>query len=305
GLLLPAVQKVREAAARVTCQNNLKQLALAMHSYENSHSRLPPGLAHSGSDGRYTSVWVELLPYMEQSNLSKIWDYTTPINNFNSAMAPGAAAMKTWICPSQGVVENPTTFGNLFYGMTTYGVTGGTKTFPPELARADGVFSETGPQSKPRPHLQPVRVAGISDGMSNTILIGERNIYDANLDSYQTAPMTPEPTIPRQTMAAYAPWGSPPGPNAAATVLLSSEAGINFGFPTKYLPPLPPTPEIPENWGIIGPDWNKRITAFGSRHSGGSNFAFADGSVRFITQTVKPESLTAYCTRAGDEVVTD
>src|SRR5947208_5667280 len=79
GLLLPAVQKVREAAARTQCANNLKQIALAAHNYEGGHGKFPTGARASvtvnGVPTLGTNVWVELLPYFEQDNLYRKWDF--------------------------------------------------------------------------------------------------------------------------------------------------------------------------------------------------------------------------------------
>ena len=79
GLLLPAVQKVREAAARINCSNNLKQLALAAHHYHLDREHFPPGVVPVGSAANRftgaTTLWVELLPYVEQRDLHRRWDY--------------------------------------------------------------------------------------------------------------------------------------------------------------------------------------------------------------------------------------
>src|SRR5262245_47597120 len=85
GLLLPAVQKVREAAARMSCANNLKQIALATHSHHDAKNRFPTG-AHlpidvGGRPTEGTNLWVELLPYLEQDNLSRRWDLNDNHNN--------------------------------------------------------------------------------------------------------------------------------------------------------------------------------------------------------------------------------
>jgi len=105
GLLLPAVQKVREAAARLSCQNNLKQLGLALHNYHDSYSKFPPGSVHLnvGGDGEpCPTCWgIELLPYIEQDNLYKRYNPSAPTYQTD----PGNVAVlqtivKTYLCPS-------------------------------------------------------------------------------------------------------------------------------------------------------------------------------------------------------------
>src|SRR5260370_5742429 len=131
GLLVPAVQKVREAASRAQCLNNLKQLALAAHDHHDARRKFPTGL-HMGVNmggGRYaggTSWMVELLPYIEQDNLYKKWDY----DDFRTNVAGGpnattAQLIKIDRCPSdQGNVQ--TYFDSVipeargYYGLGTY-----------------------------------------------------------------------------------------------------------------------------------------------------------------------------------------
>jgi prepilin-type N-terminal cleavage/methylation domain-containing protein/prepilin-type processing-associated H-X9-DG protein len=148
GLLLPAVQKVREAANRMSCTHNLKQIALASHNYESTYHKFPPGLNVSPNStdvnpgyvwsppyaGPYVGVLAYLLPYMEQDNVYKqipptlfdsqttagAWAYNTPPFDFNSGVSSvngtgyikiADAKIKTYKCPSDNVDNEPPTFG--------------------------------------------------------------------------------------------------------------------------------------------------------------------------------------------------
>jgi prepilin-type N-terminal cleavage/methylation domain-containing protein/prepilin-type processing-associated H-X9-DG protein len=309
GLLLPAVQKVREAAARMTCANNLKQLALALHGYHDAQERLPGAVEIGGS--RYTSLFVEILPYIEQNALYQQWDFVTPVTNGTTGRA--ATQVKLYQCPSHPSTEQLVSLGSGRYALTTYGGNGGTRPFPPALSPVDGVFFTTGPGSQPVPHQRGIKLDAIKDGTSNTLLLGERIIGDSNLDSFLGAwaagIITPAPDPPLQSSAAYAVWAPPPGPNAAGG-LLGATAPINYRHGSAWSPPVspwpgvPPPPPPPIPWSELGPQWWARLGAYGSFHAQGVNVALADGSVRFLPATTSMMALTALSTRAlGDLAV--
>jgi prepilin-type N-terminal cleavage/methylation domain-containing protein/prepilin-type processing-associated H-X9-DG protein len=308
GLLLPAVQKVREAASRLRCQNNLKQLALGLHTYHDSFERLPGAVELGGS--RYTSLFVELLPTIEQNPLYQQWDFLTPQTNGTTGRA--ATLLKLYVCPSHPNPEVRFTLNSGQYALTTYGGNGGTWPFPPARSPVDGVFFTTGPASQPTPGQRGVTFTSILDGTSNTLLLGERIVGDSNLDTFLQAPFDTPPTPPLQPVASYMVWAPPPGPNSAGG-LLGALVTINYRHSTTWAPPpvppdwpvgLPPPPPPPVPWGQLSLQWWARLSAYGSYHTGGVNVALCDGSVRFLRETTPLEVLRALSTRAGAEVVT-
>jgi prepilin-type N-terminal cleavage/methylation domain-containing protein len=206
GLLLPAVQKVREAAARSTCSNNLKQIALSAHNYESANGMLPPGgLYHTTATGTYSSAsvpalqgvgtLVHLLPYMEQGNVAAIFangvaaDYLSPKRQYSHVLwntGPATAAqakIKTFLCPSDSDVE---TVPNAAWPVVD--VSGGSARlarwyFGPAWGRALGKTSYLGvggyadavmPQySGLLTNRSSVTMSTVADGLSNTLLFGE------------------------------------------------------------------------------------------------------------------------------------
>jgi prepilin-type N-terminal cleavage/methylation domain-containing protein/prepilin-type processing-associated H-X9-DG protein len=293
GLLLPAVQKVREAANRMSCTNNLKQIALAAHHYHDGYGKFPTGarlpVDVGGRPALGTNLWVELLPFFEQDNLYKKWDYYDNRNNVAGGRdATQAQVIKILLCPSDPLPEPvaeltaansltpPWAWG--FYGMSSYGGNAGKRSVkagnPPDYTgmTRDGIFFID----------SSLRFADISDGTSNTFLFGERYHRDPQYDLQHNLfwPGT-------SSMAQWGRWGYVANAGVMGNVTLSTPAPINY----QMLP---------------GGDFfavENRVCAFGSGHPGGANFAFADGSVRFLSDSTPLPTLQALSTRAGGEVI--
>lgn len=113
GLLLPAVQKVRSAAARTTCQNNLKQIGTAVHNYHSAESKLPPSRT-GGLNASQIGIHAYLLPYMEQQNIFNMINFSLKWNNAANAAA-AASVVKSFICPSDPSNLNPSTWAKTNY----------------------------------------------------------------------------------------------------------------------------------------------------------------------------------------------
>jgi prepilin-type N-terminal cleavage/methylation domain-containing protein/prepilin-type processing-associated H-X9-DG protein len=292
GLLLPAVQKVRAAASRVQCLNNLKQLGLAAHNYHDTNGKFPTGarlpvyVGDRPTGG--TNVWVELLPYFEQDNLYKKWDHDdNRNNNVGGRTATQAQVIKILLCPSDPLPEivvewtralassaPPAPDWSLgFYGMSSYGGNAGRRTVHSSRMTKDGIFFID----------SSVCFADITDGDSNTLLFGERYHRDPEYD--RQIPVVWPGISP---IGGLGRWSYVADVRANGQLTLHAPVQINYRVPT----------------GGVKSTLEDRSSAFGSGHPGGANFAFADGSVRFLSDSTPLSTLKALSTRAGDEVVT-
>ncbi|MFT3920981.1 MAG: DUF1559 domain-containing protein [Myxococcales bacterium] len=305
-LLLPAVQMAREAARRTQCVNQLRQLGLASHSFHDTNKAFPPGVYQmkfsAAPQYRGISLYVKLMPYLEQASLVQGWDETDPVNNtLGGTSAKTAQKIKVLLCPSDYLPQNPIATSSALYALTSYGGNGGARSYDPATATNDGIFHVIGPGSETNPGGQPIRMAEVSDGLSNTILFGERSHTDPVHDSLvgqsggggggggggsSTA---------LNKISAVGWWAPSGGRLAAGDVTLSAAALINYRIPQGT-----------SSGTFQQTLYNQRICAFGSNHPNGANFAMGDGSTRFITQTLTQIDLTRLCLRDdGQNVTTD
>lgn len=283
-LLLPAVQMAREAARRSSCLNNMRQLALASHNYHDTLRIFPSGLLNWNTPAgqqnppkfRSVSLYVQLLPQMEQSNLANAWDYNDPRTNVPSGRA--ATIIPILFCPSD-VVSNKiiTTFPNFNpsgdrFALTSYGGCAGTQSYNSTAATNDGMFylnSDTGMHSA-------------LDGTSSTILFGERFHYDFKYDQAAGTAFT--------KMAEWGCWAPSSGLAGLGDVTLSTLVAPNYKHPTGGT--------------VNAAAESNRVSAMGSGHPNGVNIALADASTRFISNSINFAVFRAMGTRAGGEVVT-
>ena len=289
GLLLPAVQTVREAARRASCTNNLKQLATAADHFHNDHGKFPTGARLPVYVGDRPNgginLMIELLPYIEQSNTFERWDYNDNRKNVaGGTTATQAQVIRILLCPSDPLPEHvvhvtaeaapPWSWG--FYAMTSYGGNAGMRSFhpgdPPAFPRLtrDGIFSLD----------SSVRLADITDGTSNTFLFGERFHPDPEFERRKPLFF---PTV--GPLDGWGKWGFVA--KGIGHVTLHTAAPIDYRVPPEG------------DYSAV----ENRLCAFGSGHPGGANFAFADGSVRFLSDRTPLPILQALCTRRSGEVV--
>jgi prepilin-type N-terminal cleavage/methylation domain-containing protein/prepilin-type processing-associated H-X9-DG protein len=272
GLLFPAVQKVREAANRVSCLNNLKQIGLALHNCHDSQGSFPSGyVCRPQADPTYTAPgwgWAALLlPYIEQDNLYRQINLTLPVED-PSNLAARTTAAKMYVCPSDRSSGLFTVYSDtdapLAQAMTnSYAACfGALVEISEEPDQGNGMFYRN----------SHVRIADITDGTSNTIAVGERAALF--------------------TQTAWA--GAVTGGTTRVTPGAPTSSSAVEDAPTQ---PLAHTGSHTLNDPSSDPD------DFFSPHTGAAMFLFADGSVRPVRFGVRLGVLQALSTRAGGEVI--
>jgi prepilin-type N-terminal cleavage/methylation domain-containing protein/prepilin-type processing-associated H-X9-DG protein len=320
-LLLPAVQAAREAARRIQCVNNLKQIALAVQNYHDINGALPPTAICSSLNtsnscfGMYPdfSMKARLLPFIEQVTIYNALNQSA--STFGAVNLTGRfSKIAVFVCPSDANEPSISVTVGTFTGAlpsTTYPNCIGT--FAPEATTGvvDGPAYYPGATS---PSSSVVRIASITDGTSNTVIFSEFDRYrnttqNGNWQIYQD-------TVDSAKVAA-----------PLLTLTSDCQAAVNIA---------PPATGVSSDDGMKGVDWlyqhcgaggcysqintpNKKSCYFtgsktaghptstmigaSSYHPGGVNVAFLDGSVRFVKDSVAPQTWWALGTKAGGEVI--
>ena len=307
GLLLPAVQKVREAANRMSCQNNLKQIGLAIHNFHDTHKTIPPD--------RIANDWVTwavlILPYMEQDNAYKLWDlryrYASQPAPAGSANDPAPRHVKSYFCASRR--STASRFSNAYNlelftgdilrarpgGLSDYASVGGfannqgamriaipSGTVDGRPVSGNRAFNESGPNTLVLSWQSQMTFASVTDGLSNTLFVGEKHIRPANFEGRG------------EDRSAY---------DSGVANAFRRFLGVN---PQPRDPPFQPDPDAAVRPLVSDPlDPGDPVgtplanSRFGSRHPGICQFVFGDGSVRGVRVST-PLRILHYLGRPND-----
>jgi prepilin-type N-terminal cleavage/methylation domain-containing protein len=268
GLLLPAVQRARESGNRATCQNNLRQIGLALHNYHDTLGTLPPGYLDTApwpnnDQGPGWSWGALILPFLEQKTLYNQINVSLDVADPANANARGSF-LKVFYCPSDLL---HTTFTVNDGGANSWVVAQGSYV---ACNGNDGVDDNTTP-----PHTGAFvrdtvgfRLSDITDGLSNTFFIGER----CTTMSYSTWSGVP--------LGAQDPSIRAPGNFSGGSALVLGHCG----------------PHLPNDSIVTDAD------AMSSRHIGGVQFLFGDGSIRQINNSISQPTYDALATRAAGDI---
>ncbi|HEX4413274.1 MAG TPA: DUF1559 domain-containing protein [Lacipirellulaceae bacterium] len=316
-LLLPAIQAAREAARRAQCANNIKQLGLAAENFLSAKKVFPVGLQGPSISGNaalngpvWTNVFVELMPYIEQDNLQANFDKKTATGDTggnNTGLTPGllntiaSQIIVNFRCPSSQLIPQNTVNGYIF-GTNDYAGNGGTRVFDPVADVTRRRLAAQKPPAGANPNLTPVgqavpvyndglfnivergdtgtAIKQVTDGLSKTFMFGERNRDDPTNAVLKTS---------GYSLDSWCGWAWTANVKSVGDNLGHSAVAINFQMPQSSNSAL---------------DSNDRICAWGSSHSGGANFCYADGSVSYLPDSTDLTVLKAFATIKGEEITT-
>lgn len=324
GLLLPAVQAAREAARRISCVNNMKQLGLALHNYESTNASLPPSFLTQGylTGSTATLIWSNgwsahgrILPYIEQGSMFNGINFTLRYSVPDNSTF-GAMVINAFICPSEKQPQ-PRATATSQYGVNNYGWNMG-------AWYVWGGYNVSISNSAPFQVNTSRRFSDISDGLSNTIAAAEVKTYQpnyancgaagssglANFPSTYNMNTLPPPELSHDQVA-------PEYNTCPSTISLTSHtewvdgAVHETGFTTAW----PPNKRITRAGGdqgldidLVGSRESRGVPVYGavtarSYHPGGVNTLMMDGSIRFVKNTIDGLTWRALGTMAGGEVI--
>lgn len=313
-LLLPAVQQAREAARRTQCRNNLKQLGLAIHNYESAHAVMPPGFVSYGNYGNITTLPAEdfdpvtwdatpgwgwgtmLLPYLDQAPLAQAMNSSLPVWHVNH-VNPVATKLTVFLCPSVSGGHDPFTLvdaGNapllkggrqIRLGRSHYvashgqeecwdncgGPTGGLNGDASRLA--DGPFFRN----------SRIRFADVTDGLSNTVLLGE---HTSRLSDKTWVGVVPGAEVFPRIM-------SPDNAPESAATLMLVHSGPTISEADAFGNPIIHPPNFP----------TLHVGQMQSEHVGGAHVVMGDGAVRFISENIHRPTFAAMTSLREGEIV--
>jgi prepilin-type N-terminal cleavage/methylation domain-containing protein/prepilin-type processing-associated H-X9-DG protein len=301
GLLLPAVQKVREAANRSQCMNNLKQIGVAVHNYHDAYRKLPPQTANNDNSCCYGTWQMAILPYVEQDNLWKAYVNfgnvlgTAQTYQQNQNLLVTSQRLTLFTCPSDIPAANKTgTYNGATYNITqhNYLVNVGNVDY---AQGGDGPLPDTPPGLQflgaPFSRNKQYNLTQITDGTSNTLMLAEIRQGQASGTDLDFRGLTW--------------WAEGSGfttyrtPNSPDVDHIANGSGAPGCVPPAQNPLNAPCQAHPK------PDPNWNAFAARSRHTGGVNVTLCDGSVRFVSDTIAWATWQALGTSRGNEVIGD
>lgn len=300
GLLMPAVQSAREAARRMQCSNNLRQMGLALHNHESATRHFPPlGDYNAAGSLVYWSFHARLLPYCEQSNLHSLIDFKLPISQ-----QPQVAKVRVpyLICPSEpNDRERPDTPTFVHYPLNYAGNAGLWHIFQPPVGQSSGVFQVN----------KATSISEIADGLSNTVGVSEVKAFTPYLrDGGNPSGPTSVPNSPSQLASLGGEFKTDSGHTEWVDARVHQT-----GFTTTF----PPNTKCQYVAGdkTYDIDFNSMregrsttiptyaVVTSRSHHIGLVQVLFMDGSTRSVSSSIELATWRALGTRFGGEVVSD
>jgi len=281
--LLPAIQSAREAARRMSCQNNLKQIGLAVQHYSDAMHHLPPPKSGNSATTFQSSMFVLILPYLEEGSRYAQYDLKKPVNDpVNIPMS--SQPLPAYLCPSMALPRSvPETVCGECLGPGSYIISAGTDISYPTVV-LDGAFVNPG-QIPDGNYMLSLKQ--ITDGTSKTFLVGEMNYGIQEYKWQKCSSLNGSVAWGDQTWANgywFDAWGH-------ISWSIYEMTGRTF-YDRKSI--------AQDELSVL----QKLLRIFRSDHPGGAQFVFVDGSVHFVPDEVDYPVLRAYITRAGNDVVT-